>query len=255
MQKIFIVIGLIMNISLFAQGVDKEDYHIPRNIGGKPEFKRLFEQELIYPENALKNNIGGKVELQFDIMPDSSVADVKVLKSVDPELDKEALRISKMFQWIPARDVTGNIKASAYLTFNFQQKKYADLCKKRGYTVIEYPKYLPVDSSMTIYNKVDEYPVYPKGGEALAEFIGKNIQYPSQMATMNISGKVVLSYIVEPSGFPSNIGVEKALGAGCDEEAARILGLIKWKPGVKKGKIVRTKTTMTIPFVLSTSYH
>ena len=48
-----------------------------------------------YPMIAQENNIQGKVFVQFVIEKDGSVSDVKVARSVDPSLDKEAIRVVK----------------------------------------------------------------------------------------------------------------------------------------------------------------
>lgn len=48
-----------------------------------------------YPENAVKNGIQGRVIVRFSVEKDGSIANAKVLKGVDPELDAEALRVVK----------------------------------------------------------------------------------------------------------------------------------------------------------------
>src|SRR5688572_15024114 len=66
---------------------------LPSNVGGKFEFKRVFEQELIYPADLLKEKIGGKVVFSFAIYKDSTVHDLKLTSSGYPALDAEASRI------------------------------------------------------------------------------------------------------------------------------------------------------------------
>ncbi len=46
-----------------------------------------------YPEIAKENNIQGKVIVRFCVTPKGGVSQVSVLKGVDPELDKEAMRV------------------------------------------------------------------------------------------------------------------------------------------------------------------
>ena len=67
-----------------------------------------------YPEKAYKDNIQGKVVVKFIIGKDGKVSDPSILKGVDPELDKEALRvISEMPEWKPAES-NGKAVASYY---------------------------------------------------------------------------------------------------------------------------------------------
>lgn len=241
------VIFLFANVALQAQvsELDREDQHLASNIGGKHELKRFFEQELIYPENELQNKVGGKVEISLHVKPDSTVDQVKIIKSVSPAIDAEALRIFRKLKWTPGREIGRPIDTETRFVFNFQPNKYKDICKKRGYE--KFPYAGTPDTSLKVYSKVDEFPVYINGNEELGPFIQKNLVYPPEMAATNLSGQVVLGFIVEPNGLPSNIGIQKSLGAGCDQEAIRVLEMIRWKPGKKKELLVRTQ--MTIPFM------
>ena len=78
----------------------------------KPEFpdggdKGLLEyisKNIRYPEAAMKNNIQGRVVLQFVIKADGSIGEVKVLRSKGPELDAEAIRVIKSLpKFIPGK--------------------------------------------------------------------------------------------------------------------------------------------------------
>lgn len=72
------------------------------NGGDANEFSKWVNEHLIYPPRAKKNGIQGRVTLQFTIKADGSVADVHVVRSVDPDLDKEAVRVvSNSPKWTP----------------------------------------------------------------------------------------------------------------------------------------------------------
>jgi periplasmic protein TonB len=67
-------------------------------------FTQWVFQHLRYPEQAQRNGIQGKVLLEFTIDIDGSVSDVRVARSVDPLLDKEAVRVvSSSPRWSPGR--------------------------------------------------------------------------------------------------------------------------------------------------------
>ena len=73
------------------------------------------------PMIAQENNIQGKVFVQFVIEKDGSVSDVKVARSVDPSLDKEAIRVVKaMPKWKPGKQRGKPVRVSYTVPINFQ---------------------------------------------------------------------------------------------------------------------------------------
>lgn len=65
-------------------------------------FSRWVNQRLIYPENAKKNGITGRVTISFTVSETGKLTDIKVLSGVHPDLDKEALRVVSMApDWTP----------------------------------------------------------------------------------------------------------------------------------------------------------
>ncbi|MGB3949123.1 MAG: energy transducer TonB [Bacteroidia bacterium] len=226
----------------------------PTNIGGKAEFKRVFEQEVIYPEQLLEDKTIRKTTINFSINKDSSVSNLKIISSGEQKIDDEALRIFKLYQWIPSikdgRYITTNWSA----TFEFDAKKYPKICKQRGYKKINYVENEIIDTSGIIYKEPDQFAMYQKGAGALQDFIKDNLEYPRQAQLANIQGTVILRFVVEPNGFPTNIGIEQSVGGGCDQEAIRILELIKWYPGKKNDKLVRVQMTFPIYFILNSDF-
>ena len=72
--------------------------------GDSNAFSKWVNSRLVYPEIAKENGVQGKVTLQFTINTDGSVSDVKVLRGVDPSLDKEAVRVvSSSPKWTPGK--------------------------------------------------------------------------------------------------------------------------------------------------------
>lgn len=74
----------------------------PEFPGGHAALMKYFSDNVRYPVIAAENGIQGRVVCQFTVWKDGSVSDVKVLRSVDPALDREAIRlISNMPKWQP----------------------------------------------------------------------------------------------------------------------------------------------------------
>ena len=246
--KILIPVLLLINSSVFSQ------INSPAScFGGKKQFKKFISKEMIYPKYALNNKIEGKVELSFIINPDSTTSNLNIVDSVSPEIDAEAVRMFKKLLWIPAVYLEKAIPSEYILEIDFKIKKYKKYCKQRSYTDFVFP-YQPIDSSNIIYNikKLDvaPYPIFKDRLYSFNDFIKDNMKYPEQAFSRSISGTVTLSFIIETHGGISNIYIENFIGGGCTEEAIRLLNLIKWMPGIKDSKAVRTKMSFDIGFNL-----
>ena len=73
---------------------------MPSFPGGDAALMTFLSTNVHYPVVAEENGIQGKVILTFVIERDGSISDVEVVKSVDPSLDKEAVRvIESMPRW------------------------------------------------------------------------------------------------------------------------------------------------------------
>ena len=77
----------------------------PSFMGGDAnQFSVWVNKRLVYPEIAKENGVQGRVTLQFTVEKDGSVTKVKVLRGVDPSLDKEAVRVVSMSpKWTPGK--------------------------------------------------------------------------------------------------------------------------------------------------------
>jgi len=72
--------------------------------GGNDALMKWLSKNLKYPASAQDNGIQGRVMVQFVVNKDGSIVDPKVVRSIDPALDKEALRVvSAMPKWQPGK--------------------------------------------------------------------------------------------------------------------------------------------------------
>ena len=72
--------------------------------GDANQFSKWVNSRLDYPEIAKENGVQGRVTLQFTVEKDGTVTKVKVLRGVDPSLDKEAVRVVSMSpKWKPGK--------------------------------------------------------------------------------------------------------------------------------------------------------
>ena len=72
--------------------------------GDANQFSKWVNSRLVYPEIAKENGVQGRVTLQFTVEKDGTVTKVRVLRGVDPSLDKEAVRVVSMSpKWKPGK--------------------------------------------------------------------------------------------------------------------------------------------------------
>ena len=108
------------------------------------------------------------------------------------------------------------------------------------------------DNSVHNIIGLDAMPEPVGGDKAWAKFLNKNLRFPAAAQEDGVSGRVILSFIIEKDGTLSNIVVDRPAGHGFDEEALRVLKLAKaWKPGTQNGQAVRVRFEIPINFQLS----
>ncbi len=109
----------------------------------------------------------------------------------------------------------------------------------------------PKEEADVIFNIVEESAT-PKGGmAAFYKFVSDKIKYPPQARRMGIEGRVFVEFVILKDGTLSEVRAIKGIGAGCDEEAVRIVqSAPAWNPGKQRGKPVRQRYTLPIIFKL-----
>jgi len=96
---------------------------MPSFPGGMGALMSWLSQNIKYPVIAAENGVQGRVIVQFVVEKDGSITDVKVAKSVDPSLDKEAARVvSAMPKWTPGKQNGSavRVKYTVPVTFKLQ---------------------------------------------------------------------------------------------------------------------------------------
>jgi protein TonB len=96
---------------------------------------------------------------------------------------------------------------------------------------------------------IDIFPRYPGGDDARLAFLRRNVRYPVMALKTGVQGTVIVVFIIETDGSVSNVKIEKGIGGGCDEEAARVAALMpRWEPGKRQARPVRVMVRMPIIF-------
>ena len=120
-----LMLGMLLNLVVSAQRyipskmtylylyVDK----LPQFKGGPNQLKLFLKHNFHWPDGYL--DVQGTVLTSFIISSDGIVKNVKVEKSLNQEVDDEAIRvISSMPKWIPGRVSNKNVDVKMYLPFD-----------------------------------------------------------------------------------------------------------------------------------------
>lgn len=95
--------------------------HKPIFPGGDAALLKFISENTKYPSLAKENNVSGKVFVYFVVGADGKVCDVSVAKSVNPDLDKEAIRVVSMLPtWTPGRKGEKPVPVSFIIPINFK---------------------------------------------------------------------------------------------------------------------------------------
>lgn len=89
--------------------------------GGEAEMMKWLNKNVQYPTLASENGIQGRVMVGFVVERDGSVSDVKIIRGVDPSLDKEAARVVKaMPKWKPGMQTGKPVRCRFTIPVNFR---------------------------------------------------------------------------------------------------------------------------------------
>ena len=199
--------------------------------GGMEKLFQYLANNIEYPQVAKEKGIEGRVFVNFIVDNDGSIDSVKVLRGIGSGCDEEAVRVvSAMPKWKPGMQRGKPVRVSYNIPIKFAlDNKVAD----------------------SVYTLVEVMPEYPGGINALMSYLSKNIKYPETAKKAGVQGRVFVSFIVEKDGRVNESKILRGIGAGCDEEALRVVNSMpKWKPGLSEGKPVRVQYNLPIKFQL-----
>ncbi|MBC7412080.1 MAG: TonB family protein [Bacteroidia bacterium] len=105
-----------------------------------------------------------------------------------------------------------------------------------------------------IFTVVEQMPEFPGGEGEMMKYLGSKIKYPAMEKDNNISGRVFLTFVVEPNGNITDVKELRGVkgGPGLAQEAMRVVkSMPNWKPGKQNGKSVRVQFNLPVVFSLN----
>lgn len=143
--------------------------------------------------------------------------------------------------------LAGNISCSSEATKNDDVKEKAATEKPE---VVEIPAE-KADTKDEVFMVVEQMPEFPGGMKELMTYLKDNIKYPKAAQDKKVQGRVIVQFVVEKDGTPTEFNVVRSIDPDLDAEALRVMKeMPKWKPGMQRGQVVRVKYTVPVSFRL-----
>ena len=223
---------------------------MPQFRGGERALMKYLQENVVYPPEAVKDSIQGKVIIQFVVEKDGTVGEVKVARSVHELLDAEAVRVVKTLPRFYPGHRLGNAVSMWYtlpVTFKLQEDNPAMEPVKGSPS-------LPIDTAMDdefCYEEPDVLPAFPGGLEGLMNFLGDNIRYPKRAEKNKVQGRVVVRFVVQKTGKVGQVKVVESVDDDLAEEAVRVCKkLPDFTPGRVNDEPVNVWYTLPVNFKL-----
>lgn len=94
---------------------------MPMYPGGDGALMGYLRDNIHYPTVAAENGVQGRVVVGFVVERDGSITDVKILRGVDPSLDREAMRVVKnMPKWTPGKQNGSAVRVKYQVPVSFR---------------------------------------------------------------------------------------------------------------------------------------
>ena len=222
MQAIVLLVALTVFVGTPQGTQSNEQVYQPGNGVSDPVLVKNVRP--VYTPDAKQRRVEGIVVLSVVVRTDGTVGDAEVTKSLDPDLDQQAVNAVRQWEFKPATKVQGADRVPV----NTQ---------------------VTVEMTFTLHHG----PVYKVGDTGVTgPFVLKHVNpdYDTAARQEGIQGSVRLAAIVETDGTASGIRVIKSLDERLDRQAIKALGQWQFNPGRKDGAAVRVQTEFEMTFSL-----
>jgi protein TonB len=217
-------------------------------VGGKAQIEQVLETQLVLPKTLLTSNFDVEVNAFFDLDSLGYATNITFKTGVNNVLRNETKRILQFIRFLKTQNETYETYPYSF-SYQISTSRYNKFLKQRSRLTLK--KGIQTDSSFVVYSRADKAPEYYKNGEeGMNEYILSEMEYPKLAIEKSVEGTVVIEFIVEANGYVTDLNIKQGLGAGCAEEALRIIKTTRWQPATLNGNYVRYKVTYPITFSL-----
>lgn len=225
----FVAIGLLAPIALVPKFFQPELIAVPSTI--TPDGVIFELMDLLDPPALMKETVDRTETLPTNTDPETS--------SVLTAVDSASAAVIDTTNTLTTKDALGDSAATGPSTSNNGSTKDTSSATSGTGTDTK-----PIDVWAA-----DTKPEYPGGERAMYSYLEKNINYPETARRGNISGRVVISFVVEKDGTVADAKVVMSVSPMIDAEALRVVRkMVKWNPGKFKGDNVAVRFMLPIVF-------
>lgn len=182
-----------------------------------------------YTGDAIRRRIQGSVSLSAVVRADGTVGDVKVLKSLDPELDRQAIAAAKQWTFKPGTKDGEPVNVAVNLELTFTLRAGTK----------------PVPAAQAAVYKVGQ-----EGVTAPVLVREVKPQYTENAKARRVQGTVEVAAVVLSDGTVGDVRVTKSLDTELDQQAVKAAKQWTFKPGTKDGKPVDVEVQIELTFTL-----
>ena len=232
LKALFIGILLFVLLSLGWVGfirMQPEDLNAVTGCGGIPpvEEVRIPKERMLF-----KPKYGNKA------------VDERIKLSSRPVIVKNPLIIEPALQYVPRMVVRPLVQPGLTTDLPVFQEKGIE-----GANAV--PMETVADPEVSMFESLELYPEFEGGMDAWTKFLQKNLKYPALAEESCVQGRVFVSFVIGKDGMVTDARVIRGLGAGCDEEAIRVIRKSpRWKAGMQNGKAVRVRYIIPVSFTI-----
>lgn len=248
MKRLSLIIVLFVQIAVaFAAGqiqVYRSVEQMPQFPDGEAALMKYLSSHVQMPQTEEKFDRRVAV-MQFVVEADGSIGEVKVVRSVSPEFDAEAIRLIKSLpKFTPGRQNGEAVAVWYTIPVTFRASEYRNDIYSENHIntpVVETPK------DTMIYRSVEQMPRFPGGEASLMKYINSHLQTPQTEERLH--GSVILQFVVLTDGSIGEIKVVRSVHPDYDAEAVRVVkSLPKFTPGRQDGQPVAVWYTLPVIF-------
>ncbi len=160
---------------------------------------------------------------------------------------KEGEEVGTVYDILRKLHIEGNLESIFYL-----KDRIGVVVELKDYVVDSQKKQTP--AGQQVFTIVENQPEFPGGLHSFYQYIAENLKYPTSARTIGVEGRVYVQFIVDENGSITEVKAVKGIGAGCDQEAERVLmNAPRFNPGREGGKPVKVKMVLPVIFKLDRS--
>lgn len=223
--------------------------------GGQAALVAAIQERLVYPEQARREKIAGRVFISFIVTETGKLRDIKVVKGIGGGCDEAAVAaVSQLPPLVPGKQNGRAVAVSFTVPVTFQEGGAATPLASRVFTYVEQMPTLPGQP------KTPDKVVEEIGGSyginlnPVQKAVGKNLVLPAEVLDGRSEGIVYASFVVSPTGEVGDAKIVRGLCAACDAAVlAAIRKLPRFVPGQQGGQPVAV--TLNLPVTLKSPNH